>query len=286
MEAEKRLVQQCLGDETAAVEFIDAGWDSRVYSVPSHQAIFKFPRSEKIQGRYPSQIEALKLAASIAGPVSTPQVKWVAPDFAYFGYLGVEGEPLQTVLVGLDADEKQRVGTVLGDFLRDFHKQHLDSARDLGPEKEIEQFQRWYGMGREQCQPLFSADEHDQLNTLVYEIWPAQIRELGNNVVLSHGDFHFDNILYGADGQVGIIDFGDICMADESKDFTGFDDPAMFDAALRAYGQDNDHFRQKVRLRQDVTKVIALTARLAKDEPAKIQETVEQLKRIIRESRQ
>lgn len=84
---EKKIIVNLpgLASPSPTVVLNDSGWDSRAYSVNNGQYFVKFPRSEKIRGRYGYQISALKLAATIESPVRVSKVVWEEPNNAYFG---------------------------------------------------------------------------------------------------------------------------------------------------------------------------------------------------------
>ncbi len=249
----------------ATITLNDSGWDSRAYSVNNGQYFLKFPRNEKIKGRYGYQIAALKLAATVDSPVRVSRVMWEDPNNDYFGYEGIEGIPLTEALPTLDEPAKQAVGTALGSFLRQFHQLQLPEARPMGLEQEIKQLQDWYQKGLQLSSKVFTENEQSKLHEMVYDKWPSKLNALGITPALCHGDFHFSNIFYGSGGEVGVIDFGDVCNADHSKDFADFEDQVIFEAALAAYGSDDDKLLEKIRLREDMTRIITLTAQLIKN---------------------
>jgi aminoglycoside phosphotransferase (APT) family kinase protein/RimJ/RimL family protein N-acetyltransferase len=248
----------------ATITLNDSGWDSRAYNINDAQYFVKFPRNEKIRGRYGYQIAAQKLASSVASAVRIPRVMWVGSGGGYFGYEGITGVTLKQALPNLDNMAKQAVGTALGGFLRQFHQLDLPEARHMGLEQEIAQVQNWYQKGLHLSKKVFADREQIRLHQLVYDIWPDQLTALGYKPALCHGDFHFDNI-YVDDSVVGVIDFGDVCNADHSKDFADFDDPVVFDAALAAYGSDDHKLLEKIWLREDMNRIITLTAQLIKN---------------------
>jgi aminoglycoside phosphotransferase (APT) family kinase protein len=115
----------------------------------------------------------------------------------------------------------------------------------------------------------------------VYIQWPAQLMTLGIVPALCHGDFHFSNILYGSDGEVGVIDFGDVCNADHSKDFADFEDQVIFDAVLTAYGSSDNRLLEKIQLREDTTRIITLTAQLIKNGEQAAQGTIDKIRKSL-----
>jgi len=282
IEHEKQIVKQLANlPDTTDIAFEDAGWDSRAYIVHEGEYIVKFPRSEKVRGRYTSQIAAMKLAASTSADVLVPKVIWMHPTNEYFGYRGVRGTPLATILDQIDETTKQFIGQELGTFLKGFHKNQLPGARDMSIGEEIKQLQNWYEKGAEEGKQFFTSAEQRKLHIAVHEIWPTQLQKLGSTNKLCHGDFHFSNIFYDESDQIGIIDFGDVCYADPSKDFINLDDPAIFEATLAAYGETGDKFRQKIALRKQMLQVIKLTAQLAKKQLTEAQVTAGLLKQYI-----
>ncbi len=256
----------------------DSGWDSRAYNINNGQYFVKFPRNEKIRGRYGYQIAALKLATTIDSPVHVSKVMWEDPNNDYFGYEGIQGVPLTEALPTLDEPAKQAVGAAIGNFLRQFHQLQLPEARPMGLEQEIKQLQDWYQKGLHLSSKVFTEDEQSKLHEMVYDKWPTQLTALGSVLALCHGDFHFSNIFYGDNGEVGVIDFGDVCNADHSKDFADFEDEVIFEAALTAYASDDDKLLEKIRLREDMTRIITLTAQLIKNGEQAAQETIAKIR--------
>lgn len=277
VEQEKQLIAGLAGVSSSAITLNDSGWDSRAYNVSNGQYFVKFPRNEKIRGRYGYQIAAQKLAGSVNSAVRIPKVLWEGVDGAYFGYEGIAGIALKEALPSLDDAAKRAIGETLGDFLRQFHQLNLSEARPMGLEQEIAQVQSWYKKGLHLSQNIFSDEEQAKLHQLVYDVWPDQLMALGYVPALCHGDFHFDNIFYD-NGNVGVIDFGDVCNADHSKDFADFDDPVIFEAAMAAYDSDDDKLLEKIRLREDMTRSITLTAQLIKNGEKAARETIAKIR--------
>jgi aminoglycoside phosphotransferase (APT) family kinase protein len=279
IEREKQIVLELTGlHDSNQVILNDSGWDSRVYSPNGSKYFIKFPRSEKIQRRYSYQLAALRLAAGLQADVALPRLLWVHPDNNYFGYEGVAGAPLSQVLPKLDDATKRTIGGVLGSFLAHFHRLELADARDMNIEEEIKQLQTWYENGREQSRAVFTQTEAERLRHLVYDAWPDNLKTLGAVKALCHGDFHFNNIFYDTNGRVGIIDFGDVCQADHSKDFINLDDPIILRATLDKYGGDDPAMLNKIALRRAMLQVVKLTAQQAKGETAAAALTVQTIR--------
>lgn len=279
IQKEKQLIKdRARLSEIDEITLNDRGWDSRVYSFGSRY-FFKFPRSEKIQSRYKYEIAAIKFIANLDTNIMAQKILWEHPENSYFGYEGVKGKPVSSIMEKLSAGQKQAIGEVLGDFLKRFHELELPGARTMSLEDESKQIQRWY----ENCKPIlnecFTKKELRKLHVLVYEEWPTRLAELGSDIVLCHGDLHFENILYGDDGTVGIIDFGDVAYFDRSKDFLELEEEKeIFKAVLDTYGDYGPHLKQKISVRQAMIQIINLGFYAGKDDKANIVLTAQKIK--------
>lgn len=280
IEHEKHVVRDAAGlSDSATIEFNDRGWDSRVYAFDNGRYFFKFPRSEKVQARYKYEIAAIKFVCTLDTKMVAPKILWEHPDNAYFGYEGVQGASVNTLLDTFDKHHIQTIGEAIGDFLMQFHALDLPGARIMTLEDEAKQIQRWYENGKAAARQWFTDNEQKKLHRLVYDTWPTRLTELGSELVLSHGDLHFENILYGEDGTVGIIDFGDVAYYDRSKDFLEIaDNAAIFAAALSVYGSHDAHLRQKIAIRQEMIQVLNFGFHAGKQDQKNMQLTADKIK--------
>jgi aminoglycoside phosphotransferase (APT) family kinase protein len=280
IETEKQLIKAVAGlADTTAITLNDRGWDSRVYSFNDGRYFFKFPRSKKIQNLYTYEIAAIKYVANLDTPVVAQKILWEHPGNAYFGYEGVQGPSVSEIIKKLDIAQKESIGKALGDFLKQFHRLQLPGARIMSVEAESKQIQRWYEASKPAIKEHFTGSEQQRLRQLVYEIWPSQLIELGSEPVLCHGDLHFENVLYGHNGSVGIIDFGDVAHYDRSKDFLELEnDQTIFKAALAIYGNNSPHLLEKIAVRQAMIQIINLGFYAGKADKANIRLTVEKIK--------
>ena len=258
IEREMRLIRDTAGlARTDEIILNDRGWDSRVYSFSNGRYFFKFPRSEKIQKRYKYEIAALKLLEDRDAGVVISKILWEHPQNAYFGYEGVQGNSVSEIIETLSVSQKQSIGKALGTFLEQFHSFELPGARTMALEDESDQIQRWYKDNGPSFGKWFTGAEQQRLQQLVYEVWPAQLKKLGSESVLCHGDLGFSNVLYGHDGTVGIIDFGDVAYWDRSKDFLEIeDDKTIFGAARNVYTAFSEHLMEKITVRQAMIQII------------------------------
>lgn len=280
IENEKQLIKSVAGlSSTDEITLNDRGWDSRVYSFEGGRYYFKFPRSEKIQSRYKYEIAAIKFIATLDTKIEAQKILWEHSENAYFGYEGVQGQPVSSIINELGTSQKQAIGDVVGDFLKHFHELKLPDARTMSLEDESKQIERWYENCKSTLQKWFTESEQKKLQKLVYEEWPSKLIELGSEPVLCHGDLHFENILYDEDGAIGIIDFGDIAYFDRSKNFLELEeDKEIFGAILNTYGRHDAHLKQKIAVRQAMIQIINLGFHAGKEDRDNIEQTVEKIR--------
>lgn len=281
IEAEKLIIRNVAKLQSAdVIQLNDRGWDSRVYSFNENRHFFKFPRNEKIQKRYLYEIAAIKLINEFDLNIVRQKILWEHPDNEYFGYEGVQGKTVNGIREKLVTGQKELIGDVLGEFLKIFHDLKLPGARTMSLEDESRQIQHWYTNSFATIQEKFTQEEQEKLNQMVYKIWPSKIKELGCDLVLSHGDMHFENILYGENETVGVIDFGDVAYIDRSKDFIELEgDSNIFEAVVRKYGQMDTVLQQKIAIRQAMIQIINFGFHAGKKDEVKLRKTIEKIRK-------
>jgi aminoglycoside phosphotransferase (APT) family kinase protein len=280
IEHETALVADLTANEE--IQFNDNGWDSRVYSTTDSSGSYfvKFPRSDKIRQRYKNELAALTLLADQDCGVLLPEVLWRGEDNAYFGYRGIDGSILSRTIDSCQQDDKVRIGVQLGKFLRTLHNLTAPDMRHVTAEKEIDQIHTWYKPADAYLRENLTAQHYSALQRLVFEVWPQQLVGLGVRSVLSHGDFHFGNIILTKTQDLGVIDFGDVGYYDESKDFIDIKDAVVKDAMLRAYGS-SDELLAKVTIRTNMWQIVKLTANLGKNDADGAAASLERIRAIL-----
>jgi aminoglycoside phosphotransferase (APT) family kinase protein len=275
-ERDEDVIRRELGlDQGEPITYLDHGWDSRVYLVEDGEAVFKFARSESVVAQYEHEISVLRLLETLELPVSTPRVRWEADDRSYFGYEGIVGVDLSRRLDDLDAAEQRRVGVVVGRFLRRLHDQELDGVPTMTIQDEIDTYREKYGLAAPALDTAFTKDERRLLDRFVLTQLPDALRRLGGEHRLGHGDLGPWNVVLAGEGEVGLIDFGDVTYQDPSRDFAApFGDNALTDAALDAYGAD-DLLLQKVEVRRTAFPVMDLPYYLGMNDDAGVQGCLE-----------
>ena len=262
------------------VQFEDEGWDSRVYVVNRGEVVFKFPRTASAQGAYANEIAIMRLLDGGDDRVRVPVVQWVGPDLSYFGYRGIVGHQLGRVMESVSHTDRARIGSDLGAFLAGLHALVLPNVRVVTVEDEIEEFVRKFASARTAIEDEFTATERSGLDHFFGARLPGTMRALGGEPVTCHGDLGAYNVMVGDDGRVGMIDFGDLGIIDKSKDFIGFEDPAMLSAALDAHGA-SEQLREKVAIRALALPALDLPFYLGKGDAAGVAHCIDRLRAIV-----
>ena len=261
------------------IQYDDNGWDSRVYLVNRGEAVFKFPRSPEAKTQYRREIAVLQMLAALNSPVRVPRIQWCQPDLEWFGYQGVVGEQLSYRLPDLDSSTKIAIGHALGRFLRQFHACHVDAPPTVPIDAEIANYQAKYRLASAALERL-SPSERAMAQWFFFDILPREMRRSGGELRLTHGDLGPWNVILTDDLQVGVIDLGDACYQDPSRDFAGYSDEIIFHAALEAYGAD-DWLREKAWLRIKAFPILDIPFYLGKNDEPGIQWCLDLVRRLI-----
>lgn len=234
------------------ISLSDEGWTNRVYVVEDGRFIVKFSRQASTESSFKKEIDVLELLKNGKWDVQFPKVRWVDASGRYVGFEGIVGRTLDTT--SQDAIDKVKYGRQLGGFLKKFHGLTLPHTQVVAIEDEIRHYQSKYATSQQVIKRHFTKNQQAQLKKLVYEIMPSEIRRLGSDKVLCHGDLAYWNIIVG-DGELGVIDFGAVGYYDRSKDFLCLEDDLLREHALREYGAD-ECLRQKIAVRRAVLPLI------------------------------
>lgn len=163
-------------------------------------------------------------------------MNWVAEDNSYFGFYGVEGKPLATVIDGLSEKQKNEIGTQLDEFLKQLHAtNNYGDIKSQTLEEQAKEYQGWYRRDRDLLKDFFLESELRKIDDFFACDVPKCMTGTGE-LVFCHGDLDYNNILIYGENGVGVIDFGDAGLYDRSQDFRGMDDEVLREAMIRAYG--------------------------------------------------
>jgi aminoglycoside phosphotransferase (APT) family kinase protein len=262
-------------DETSQVFLNEIGWTSRVYLINEGEFVVKFPRYDEVKTEYISEV---RICRKIHGKMAmdVPEIVSVGEDYSYVAYRGMKGCTLDQVK-RLTQENKQIIGKNLASFLKVLHAMNMDGLYHETLEKEIGELAHKFHLGKVVLADSLNDEQLQILQSFVETKFPEQLSSLGEKLVLSHGDLGFWNIIYKDDGNVGIIDFGDVGYYDESRDFVGMFDFAVLDSALQKYG-DSAILRKKIELRQRVLPILELPYHIGKNNKSAITETIQRIR--------
>jgi aminoglycoside phosphotransferase (APT) family kinase protein len=270
---DEALVRRLLGQfpdlGVGSLRKLAEGWDNSVWLVDGRYA-FRFPhRAVAIPG-VERELAVLPKLASLV-PLSIPYPLFVgAPDdgwsWPFFGCELIAGAEAGDA--DLDDDARIEVGLALARFLRTLHAVELDEALPLDPNGRTDMKKR-AALAREELGELahlgvwLAPPEVEQLLAAAEGLPPPE------PPVLVHGDLHFRHLLVDGRGASGVIDWGDVCLADPAIDLPllwSFVPPAGRGAFLDAYGPVNE--TQLLRARVLAIQLSAVLARYGRLENA------------------
>lgn len=272
IQTEKNTIRTLLSESRPIkIEFINEGWDNRVYIVNGGELVFKFPRSDKIRSLQSKEIAILKLLETLQIDIALPKVVFEHPERQYFGYKGVAGRSFDEAALHLNAFEQARIGNLLGNFIKQLHGLKLAEALEVTIDEEIAWYHEKYEFALSTIAARFNDREQEIIKRFALQEMPQRLHELGIEYSLCHTDLGGYNMLLDEHGKLGIIDFGDISYRDHSKDFIGLIEPAILDAALHVYG-DNQLLRDKIAIRSKANRVFDLAYYISKDDMAGLED--------------
>jgi aminoglycoside phosphotransferase (APT) family kinase protein len=232
----------------APVTELATGWDNTVYLLASKWVV-RFPRRQVAVAGVWREIAALpRLALRLPLPVPVPELVGrpsARYPWPFWGARVLPGRELAES--GLPESERTAAATAVGEFLRALHDPGLaSSATDL--ELAVDPMRRADAAAR-------APKVREIVGRLVgLGVWTPDrgIDELLDRAeasgpvpaarapALAHGDFHPRHLLVDAAGRAtGVIDWGDLCLADPAVDlsiaYSGFAGPARAEL-LAAYG--------------------------------------------------
>lgn len=235
------------------IKVFDDGWDYVVCVVNNTQA-FRFPRREDYAKILPREVAFLDKFSS-QSPVKVPKLtlRKMSNGTPYVTYSFIPGiQFIRSVSQDYSQQELQDIAKQIGDFLTVLHTFPLKIARTLGFE-ELDSIKSW----------------SDRLNKIKKDVYPhiseteqAWTTELFSDFIemisqnpfenrLTHSDIMPEHIIVNPKTHQlsGIIDFGDMCIADPAYDFTflrkyGLD---FLNTAYESYKLDKDNAFEKRR---------------------------------------
>jgi aminoglycoside phosphotransferase (APT) family kinase protein len=270
VDVDERLVRGLLaqlGLEDARLRKLAEGWDNSVWVV-EQRYVFRFPRREVAIPGFERELSVLpKLAPLLPLPVPRPAFVGKPTDAYQWPFFGAELIPgVEAGVAELDDEARLEVALELAAFLRALHAVELDEPLPLDPNGRTDMPKR----------TRMARDELHELERL--RLWQAPPELSGflteaerlpppEAQAVVHGDLHFRHLLVEGRAASGVIDWGDVCLADPAIDlplFWSFVPPEGRRAFLDAYGPVNE--TQLLRARVLSIQLCAVLAHYGHDE--------------------
>ena len=234
----RRLLAQFALDG-ARLHKLAEGWDNSVWVVDARYA-FRFPRREVAIPGLEREIAVLpKLAPQLPLPVPVPAFVGEPTEEYPWPFFGAELIPgVEAGVAELDDEARLAIALELAAFLRALHGARLETELPHDPNGR-EDMPKRVGLAREELAELKR-----------FGLWnaPPQVDLLLEEALglsppatpsVAHGDLHFRHLLVDGRAASGVIDWGDVCVADPAIDlplYWSFVPPQHRQAFLEAYG--------------------------------------------------
>ena len=245
------LVRELLAEQfpeldASSARLLGEGWDNSVWVVEERLA-FRFPRREIAVPGLERELDVLpRLAGLLPVPVPLPiHVGRPSERFGrpFFGCRLLPGdEPGEAPP---SEDGRVALGAALGRFLRVLHAPETRAAADPAGGLPVDPNRR----ADMQWRAARTREQVDQLREQGRWRAPAVVDRIlteaerlpapSGSGVLAHGDLHVRHVLVADGALTGVIDWGDVCVADAAIDLSlvwSFLPPAGRDAFVAEYG--------------------------------------------------
>ena len=221
------LAQQFPELDAGSVRLLGEGWDNSVWVVEERLA-FRFPRREIAIPGVERELSVLpRLAPLLTIPIPVPAFVGVPSGEFPWPFFGAQllagGEPAGS---GLTEGSRVELGAELGRFLKVLHAPATRHAVDPSGALPVDP-------NRREDMSLRAERTREQVRALdAAGLWRApagvecllasaeQLRPPAGTRVLAHGDLHVRHVLVEDGSLSGVIDWGDVCVADPSIDLS------------------------------------------------------------------
>jgi aminoglycoside phosphotransferase (APT) family kinase protein len=239
-----RLLLEQFGLADAGLRKLAEGWDNSVWVVDERYA-FRFPRRAVAIPGLEREIAVLpKLAPLLPLPVPGPAFIGKPSDSYPWPFFGAELIPgVEAGVAELCDEERLEPALQLASFLRTLHAVELDEPLPLDPNGRADMPKR-AGMAREQLGELERLGLWRAPPELAGFLAETERLPPPETQAVVHGDLHFRHLLVEGGAASGVIDWGDVCLADPAIDlplFWSFVPPESREAFLDAYGPLSEH---------------------------------------------
>lgn len=236
---------QCPALPCRIVEPLGCGWDNAAFLIDG-EWVFRFVRRRIAVPLLEREASVLPRLASLL-PVPIPNPQWFGHvgDWPFAGYRRLTGRPASDPI--LDEAARLALARPLGEFLRNLHDQ---PTGELGVEPDPLgrlDLAKWQPRANQMLDECEAGVDVVELRRVL-----AAVDATPTPVVLSHGDLYSRHLLLD-DGQLaGVIDWGDVCLADPAVDLAivfAFLPPSARSGFFAAYGDIEEATASRARFR-------------------------------------
>ena len=221
----RRLVREQFPQlEAQRVRLLAEGWDNSVWVVDDTWA-FRFPRREIAVGLLELELAVLpRLAPLLPLAISAPTLRGEPGEGYPWPFVASPLVPgIELGSAPLTADQEHALAASLGTFLRTLHSSDVAAAVSaLRPLPEDPNRRADMAVRVPRTREVLSAAEElglwrrtPSVEHLLEEA--AELPEVPPSAFV-HGDLHFRHVLVDHGRLSGVIDWGDLCLADPSVD--------------------------------------------------------------------
>jgi aminoglycoside 2''-phosphotransferase len=218
----KRIQEEC-GIRIEQYRYLKAAFSCDVFVI-NDEAIFRFPRTEKVRNQLKHEIEFLDF---LTGNVKTriPRYSYFSKDGDFAGYRIIPGKILTaSAFKRLSKPRKRQAVGQLVAFINDFHNIKLNDFQKFKPKRReafIDDEKRIELELSAKLFPRLSKAEVRAIESFYKQskVYLAKIPSF----CATHGDLYADNVVWNErKSEIGVIDFTEILIGDPAKDFEVF----------------------------------------------------------------
>ncbi|MBO4697711.1 MAG: phosphotransferase [Lachnospiraceae bacterium] len=227
-----------------SIEPVDKGWSSdRKYRIRTNSGeklllrVSDIGQFEEKKKEYRVIEKYSKLGFAMSMPVSFGTCDGGKSVYMLLSW--VEGSDLEEMLPKMPEQEQYRLGRQAGEILRKIHSIPLETE-DI-PQK-TKQEKKLMQLGRYESSNLRIADDEVAIRYVkdnIDKIWQQP-------PVYMHGDYHPGNLIYMADGSIGVIDFNRWEIGDPYEEFYKLESFGTEISVPYCIGQIDAYFGDKI----------------------------------------